>query len=92
MATVNTVRVSPHDVEPSEEGTASHIVHLNEKKVFLANQDENEDAWVLDTGASNHMTGCCEVLSSLDTWLEAQFALEMVLSSISRASDRCCCR
>ena len=67
LATVNAVHVSPRDVEPSVECKACHIMHLNEEKVFLTDQDEDKDAWVLDTGASNHMTGCHEVLSSLDT-------------------------
>jgi hypothetical protein len=41
------------------------VVHLNEEEVFPAHRDD--DTWVLDTGASNHMTGCHAVLASLDT-------------------------
>ena len=32
------------------------VVHLNEKKVHPGDCDEDRDVWVLDTGASNHMT------------------------------------
>jgi hypothetical protein len=67
MAMVNAVHVSPHDVKPLGFGMACHNVHLNEKKVFLVDQEESEGAWVLDIGASNHMTGRREVLMSLDT-------------------------
>ncbi|WVZ88098.1 hypothetical protein U9M48_034651 [Paspalum notatum var. saurae] len=44
--------------------TTSQVVHLNEKGVFL--EDGAEDAWYLDTGASNHMTGMRSALTSLD--------------------------
>ena len=67
LATVNAVHVHPRDVEPCGGRSACHVVHLDEKKVFLADRDEEKDAWVLDTGASNHMTGSREVLTSLDT-------------------------
>jgi transposase InsO family protein len=43
------------------------VVHLNERKVYPRDQDEDQDIWVLDTGASNHMTGRRDALSSLDT-------------------------
>jgi hypothetical protein len=42
-------------------------VHLNEKKVFPADRDDDKDAWLLDTGASNYMTGRHEALTSVDT-------------------------
>jgi len=42
-------------------------VHLHEKKVHPGESDEAGDIWVLDTGASNHMTGRREALASLDT-------------------------
>jgi hypothetical protein len=54
LATVNAVRVHRRDAELSVGRTSCHIVHLNEEKVFLAEQEE-------------HMTGRREVLSSLDT-------------------------
>jgi hypothetical protein len=43
------------------------VVNLNEKQVVPADRDEDGDVWVLDTGASNHMTGRRDVLTSLDT-------------------------
>ncbi|CAD6262136.1 unnamed protein product [Miscanthus lutarioriparius] len=67
LATVNVVHVHPRDVEPCGGRSTCHVVHLDEKKVFLADRDEEKDAWVLDTGASNHMTRSREVLTSLDT-------------------------
>ena len=39
-------------------------VFLNQEWVFSA--EYNEGAWILDTGATNHMTGCREALASLD--------------------------
>ena len=42
-------------------------MHLHEKKVHPGESDEAGDIWVLDTGASNHMTGRREALASLDT-------------------------
>lgn len=69
LATVNSVHVErrTHCTTASLSSTWNQVVHLNEKKVFPADRDESKDVWVLDTGASNHMTGCREVLSSLDT-------------------------
>jgi hypothetical protein len=66
LATVNTVHIHRRDVKKSEGCMTHQVVHLNEKKVFPADGDEKEDVWVLDTGASNHMTGRREALSSLD--------------------------
>ena len=67
LATVNVVRVHPRDVEPFGGCVTRHVVHLNERKVYPTDRDEDKDAWVLDTGASNHMTGRREALTSLDT-------------------------
>jgi hypothetical protein len=55
LATVNTVHVdqSPCGVKLRTQ----QVVHLNEEKVYLQDRDEDKDSWVLDTGASNHMTG-----------------------------------
>lgn len=39
-------------------------VFLNQEHVFPVEYDDG--VWVLDTGATNHMTGCRESLSSLD--------------------------
>lgn len=42
-------------------------MHLNEEKKYpTAIGVEEKDVWVLDTGASNHMTGRREALASLD--------------------------
>ena len=37
---------------------------LNQEHMFPT--EYNEGAWVLDTGVTNHMTGCRESLASLD--------------------------
>lgn len=67
LATVNAVRVAAARCEDEAVGVATHqhVVHLNERKVYPVDREDN--MWVLDTGASNHMTGCREVLASLDT-------------------------
>jgi hypothetical protein len=62
LATVNAVHVQPRDVEPPARCMTRQVVHLNEKKVLPGDHDEDRDVWVLDTGASNHMTGCHEAL------------------------------
>jgi len=73
LATVNVVRAHArdvahaHDVEPVRGHVNRHVIHLNEKKVFPGDGDQRRDIWVLDTGASNHMTGCREAITSLDT-------------------------
>jgi hypothetical protein len=67
LATVNAVHVHARDVELERGCATRHAVHLNEKKVHPADGDQDHDDWVLDTGASNHMTGRREALASLDT-------------------------
>jgi hypothetical protein len=62
LATVNDVRV-----QVATRRVQSHVVNLNEKKVVPTDRDEDSNVWVLDTGASNHMTGRRDVLTSLDT-------------------------
>jgi len=42
---------------------AQHVF-LNQERVFPSKYDEG--AWVLDTGATNHMTGCRSALATLD--------------------------
>jgi hypothetical protein len=67
LATVDAVHtVAPRrHAEQVEVHVPHHVVHLNEEKVFP--EDRDDDTWVLDTGASNHMMGCRVVLASLDT-------------------------
>jgi hypothetical protein len=69
LSTVATVRVhrAPFDAEPVGVRTTHQVVHLNEEKKYsTVIGDEEKDVWVLDTGASNHMTGRREALASLD--------------------------
>ena len=51
----------------ANEGTVAHptnqVVHLTENVVPV---DCPDVIWVLDTGASNHMTGCRSALSHID--------------------------
>ena len=45
-------------------------IHLREEKVFAhlgERETQNEETWVLDTGATNHMTGSRTVFTELDT-------------------------
>ena len=51
----------------SVHGHGGQVVHLNEENVFPEHCDEDDNVWVPDTGASNHMTGCRQALASLDT-------------------------
>ena len=39
-------------------------VFLNQEKVFPA--EYGDGSWVLDTGATTHMTGCRDALATLD--------------------------
>jgi hypothetical protein len=67
LAMVNVMHVdqSPCGVKPGMQ----QVMHLNEEKVYLQDRDEDKDSWVLDIGASNHMTGRREALTSLDTFV-----------------------
>ena len=50
--------------------TSSTEVHLQEDKLFVQlgeKHDEGETRWILDTGATNHMTGDRSFFSELDT-------------------------
>jgi len=67
LATVHAVRVHPCGDEQPRGCVTRQVVHLHEKKVHPDESDEAGDVWVLDTGASNHMTGHREALASLDT-------------------------
>ena len=45
-------------------------IHLREEKVFAhlgERETQNEETWVLDTGATNHMSGSRAVFTELDT-------------------------
>jgi hypothetical protein len=45
----------------SKPGSARRVLHIVEEKVFAALGDEAKKEicrWVLDTGNSNHMSGC----------------------------------
>jgi hypothetical protein len=57
-------------VAPSSPSTAPHrVVHIEEQQVFidLGPPEENDhNRWVLDTGASNHMTGSRDIFAELD--------------------------
>jgi hypothetical protein len=65
MVNVMHVDRSPCGVKPGTQ----QVMHLNEEKVYLQDRDEDKDSWVLDIGASNHMTGRREALTSLDTFV-----------------------
>jgi hypothetical protein len=69
LETVNAVCVEElqSGAQPRTTGVEHQVVHLNEEKVYSTDRDDDKDAWVLDTGASNHMTGRREALASLDT-------------------------
>jgi hypothetical protein len=43
-----------------------HVL-LHEDKVVPKIKGTREKAWYLDTGASNHMTGCIEKFAAIDT-------------------------
>jgi hypothetical protein len=69
LTTMNVMRIknSWRDIALVETGVTHQVLHLNEDKVYPLDCDDDKDVWVLDTGASNHMTGCHEALASLDT-------------------------
>jgi hypothetical protein len=52
---------------PRTPTTTTPSVFLNQEHVFLI--DYHEGAWILDTGATNHMTGCREALATLDKFV-----------------------
>jgi hypothetical protein len=92
LATVDTVRtvVPRREAEPVGVHIPHHVVHLNEEEVFPADRDD--DTWVLDKGASNHMTGAVRCSRHWTHLWEVQSILVMDHWSRSRAWDRCCSR
>jgi hypothetical protein len=47
-----------------------HAIHIHEQKVFTdlgSGEQQDHGRWVLDTGATNHMTGSKEIFAKLDT-------------------------
>jgi hypothetical protein len=59
-------------IAPPVVETQRHV-HISEPKVLLhLSQEQKEDAvvprhWLLNTGATNHMTGTCNIFAELDT-------------------------
>jgi hypothetical protein len=68
LATVNDVHIERKscNVMTSKAHMADQFVHLDEKKMIPTDRDEGNDVWIPNTGASNHMMGCLDVLASLD--------------------------
>ncbi|XP_021321292.1 uncharacterized protein LOC110437238 [Sorghum bicolor] len=61
----------PHSKSSSVVGAQARV-HIVEPKVLLHLEQEEKDTvvprrWVLDTGATNHMTGSCSVFAELNT-------------------------
>jgi hypothetical protein len=56
---INTSKIPPHTTE---------ILHIADDKVFAQFSEEEKEGrrWVLDTGATNHMTGCRSAFSDLN--------------------------
>jgi hypothetical protein len=66
LAAAPKLEISPLPEIPS---SASGAVHLVKEKVFtqISKEEQKEcHRWVLNTGATNHMTGCQSTFSDLD--------------------------
>jgi hypothetical protein len=62
--------------------SGSHL-EIREEKVFLQRQEEEkheEGTWILDTGATNHMSGSRVVFTDLNTWVCVRLVLVCKLS------------
>jgi hypothetical protein len=56
-------------VIPSPSATPHCIIHIDEQKVFTdlgVVEGGDHDRWIIDTGATNHMTGSWEIFTDLD--------------------------
>jgi hypothetical protein len=69
-------------MQPAENGMTHQVVHLKKDKVYPI---DDKDVWVLDMGASNHVTSTVKHLLRWTHLSGARCTLEMGHSSRSRA-------
>ncbi|WVZ61596.1 hypothetical protein U9M48_011448 [Paspalum notatum var. saurae] len=65
-----TVDIGSSSTSPAATRQEPPAIHLNESKLFVQlgdKKEENRAQWILDTGATNHMTGERGFFSELDT-------------------------
>lgn len=70
--------VIEHDAPTTSSTTKRTEVEIVEEKVFSAVDDavdRDVTSWIVDSGASNHMTGCRTVFSDLDTGITGNVRL-----------------
>jgi hypothetical protein len=71
-------REREHAPAPSAPTPSSDPIYLEEKKLFAALDDAAErdpGSWIVDSGASNHMTGCRTAFSDIDTGITGNVRL-----------------
>lgn len=71
-------REQEHAPAPSAPTPSSDPIYLEEKKLFTALDDAAErdpGRWIVDSGASNHMTGCRTAFSDIDTGITGNVRL-----------------
>lgn len=71
-------REQEHAPAPSAPTPSSDPIYLEEKKLFAALDDAAErdpGRWIVDSGASNHMTGCRTAFSDIDTGITGNVRL-----------------
>lgn len=71
-------REQEHAPAPSAPTPSSDPTYLEEKKLFAALDDTAErdpGRWIVDSGASNHMTGCRTAFSDIDTGITGNVQL-----------------